>query len=156
MELEELDIKKDLASFQERNRLHRATKNGAWLSAVTHRLNSVELSREEFRDNLCLRYGLMPQYIPATFDVCGKRFSIEHVLSLPKVGLVLARNFDAAKEWGALGARSLVPSTITYEPKINRSKLKGERTGARAWQDGGTAKVGAYIVGESQGVLGQQ
>ena len=40
-------------------------------------------------------------------------------LSMPYYGLVLARHDDAAKEWGALGARALVPSAITYKPKIN-------------------------------------
>ena len=34
-------------------------------------------------------------------------------------GLVLARHDDAAKEWGALVSRALVPSGITYEPKID-------------------------------------
>ena len=41
---------------------------------------------------------------------------------------------NTAKEWGALGTRSLVPSAITYEPKINSRTVQGERTGARAWQ----------------------
>ena len=61
----------------------------------------------------------MPQEIPATCDGCGKRFSIYHSLSCPKYGLVLARNDGAEKEWGALGYRDLVPSDITYKPKIN-------------------------------------
>ena len=102
------------AGRQEKNRLHRATRNGAWLSAVPHFLNGTELSREEFRDNLRLRYGLMPQDIPATCDGCGKKFSIEHALSCPKGGLVLARHDDTAKEWGALGDRALVPSVNAY------------------------------------------
>ena len=55
----------------------------------------------------------MPQDIPATYDGCGKKFSIEHALSCPKGGLVLARHDAAAKEWGALGDRALVPSAIT-------------------------------------------
>ena len=63
----------------------------------------------------------MPQDIPTTCDVCVKKFLIEHALSFPKDGLVLARNYDAAKEWGALGDRALVPSAITYEPKINNT-----------------------------------
>ena len=84
-------------------------RNDAWLSAVPHRLNGTELSREEFRDNIRLRYGLMPQDIPATCDGCGKKFSIEHALSCPKGGLVLVRHDDAAKEWGSLGAQFLVP-----------------------------------------------
>ena len=84
--------------------------------AVPHRLNGMELSREEFRDNLCLRYELMPQDIPATCNGCGKKFLIEHALSFPKGGLVLARHDDAAKEWGNLGARDLVPSARTSPP----------------------------------------
>ena len=81
MELAELARQNELVGGQERNRLHRETRNGVWLSAVPHRLNVTELSREEFRDNLCLRYGLTPQKFPATCDGCGKRFSIENNLS---------------------------------------------------------------------------
>ena len=74
----------------------------------------MELSQEELGDNLRLRYGLMPQDIPTTCDGCGKKFSIEHSLSCPKGGLVMAQHNDAAKKWGALGTRVLVPSTVTY------------------------------------------
>ena len=90
-------------------------RNGAWLSAAPHCLNGTELSREEFRDNLRLRYELMPQDIPTTCDGCIKKFSIDHALSCPKGGLVLARYDDAAKEWGALGDRALIPGAITYK-----------------------------------------
>ena len=99
--------------------------NGAWLSAVPHHLNATELSWEESWDNICLRYRLMPQNIPATFDGCGKRLLIEHTLSFPKGGLVLERHDDATEEWGALVARALVPSAITYKPKINSRKVQG-------------------------------
>ena len=116
----------------EKNRLQRAIGNGAWLSAVPHHLNGTELSWEEFPDNLCLGYGLMTQDISATCDGCGKKFSIDHALSCQKGGLVLARNDDAAKEWGALGARALVPSALTYKLKINSRTVQGERTGAGA------------------------
>ena len=109
-----------------------ATRNGAWLSAVPHRLNGTELSREEFRDNLCLAYGMMPQDIPVTCD--SKKLSIEQALSFPKGGLVLVRHNDSAKEWGALGSRALFSSSITYEPKINSRTVQGDRTGAEARQ----------------------
>ena len=78
----------------------------------------------------------MPQDIPATCNGCGKKFLIEHALSCPKGGLVLVRHDDAAKEWGALGARALVPSDIAYEPKINIRTMQGERTGAGAQKEG--------------------
>ena len=105
------------------NRLRMETRNGACLSAVPHRINGTELSQEEFGDNLCLRYGLMPQDIPAACNGCGKRFLIKHAISCPKGGLVLARHDDAAKEWGALGARDIAPSVITYEQKTNSRKV---------------------------------
>ena len=82
---------------QEKKRLHRATRNGAWLRAVHHRLNCTELSLEEFQDNLHLRYGMMPQDIPAVCNGCGKKFLKENALSCQKGGLVLARHKDAAK-----------------------------------------------------------
>ena len=125
--------------------------NCAWLSAVPHRLNVAELSREELWGNLRLRYRLMPQDIPATCDGCGKRFSIEHVLSCPKGVLVMTRHYNATNEWGAIGARALVPSAITYEPKINSRTVQGESTGAGARQERGISNGGAFIVGEAQG-----
>ena len=145
----ELSRQKELAGDQERNRIHRATRNGSWLSAVTHRLNGTELSQEKLWHNLCLRYGLMPQDIPATCDSCGNRFSIEHAISFSKGGLVLARHDGASKEWGALGSRARVPSSISYEPKINSRTVQGERTGAGAQQNGVTSDGSAVIIGEA-------
>ena len=92
-----MDRKKVLSGGQERNCLHRATSNGAWLSAVPHHINGTELSREAFQDNLCLGYRLMPQDIPVTCDGCGKSLLIDHALSCPKGGLVLERHDGAAK-----------------------------------------------------------
>ena len=149
IELGELARRKDLAGGQERHRLHRATSNEAWLSAVPRLLNGKELSQEEFRYNLRLRYGSMPQDIPATCDGCGEKSSIEQALSFPKGGLVLARHDDATKEWGSLGAWALVPSSITYEPKINSRTVQGERTGDGARQEVGEADSGTDTVGRT-------
>ena len=136
-----------MADGQERNCLHRATSNGAWLSAVPQRLNVREVSQEEFQDNIRFRYGLMPQDIPVTCNGCSKKFSIENAISCPKGGLVLAQHDDAAKEWGALGARALVPSAITYKPKINSRTVQGESTGSGARQEVGEAGGGIETVG---------
>ena len=93
------------------------------------------MSQEELWDNLRLIYGLMPQDIPVACYGCGKKFSIEDAISCPKGGLVMLRHDGAAKEWGALGARALVPSAITYEPKISSRTVHGERTRAGARQE---------------------
>ena len=110
----ELARQNDLLVIQVRQRLHRTTSNWAWLSAIPHCLNGTELSQEEFRYNLLLRYVLMHQDIPGTCDGCGKKFSIEHALSCPGGGLLMACHDDAAEEWGSLGARFLTPSAIYY------------------------------------------
>ena len=91
-ELSNIFKQQEQTGGHEKIHLHRAMRNGAWFSDVPHRLNGTELSREVFRDSLHLRYGLMPQDTPVTCDGCGKEFSIEHTLSCPKGGLVLARH----------------------------------------------------------------
>ena len=87
----------------------------------------------------------MPQDIPATCGGCVEGLLIERALSFQKLGLVLVRNDDAAKEWGALEDQDLFPSSISYKPKINSRTVQGGRTGAGARQDNGTAKGGAFI-----------
>ena len=91
----------------------------------------------------------MPQDVHATCDGFGKKSLIDQALSCPKGGLVLARHNDATKEWVTLGARSLFPSAITYEPKFNSRIVQGERTRDGARQDSGTDIDGADIVVES-------
>ena len=96
---------------------------------------------------------MMPQDIPATCDGCGNKFSIKHALSCPKGTLVLARHDDAAKEWGAIGSQVIVPSAITYEPKINSRTIQGGGGGGGgARQEGGEADGGTEKVVEAQGV----
>ena len=75
---------------------------------------------------------------------------IEHALSCPKGGLFLERHNYASKEWAALGAQTLVPIAITYEPKIKSRTVQRERTGAGARQENGRADGGADTVGEAQ------
>ena len=43
----ELAGEKELVVFQEKNHFHRVTRNGAWLSAIPHRLNTTELYQED-------------------------------------------------------------------------------------------------------------
>ena len=73
VKLGDLVRQKDMAGGQERKRIHRSTRNGSWRSAVPHHLNGMDLSKEEFWDNLCLRYGLILQDTPATCNGCGKK-----------------------------------------------------------------------------------
>ena len=76
VELAEVFRKKNRAGRQKKNRIYMATRYRAWLIAVPHHINVTELYWGELRDNLCLRYGLMPQDIPVTCDGCGKKLLI--------------------------------------------------------------------------------
>ena len=91
----------------------------------------------------------MPQDIPATYYGCGNRFSIEHAVSCPRGEIIPARHDDLTKEWVDLGARYLVPSDITYKPKINIRTVQGERTGAGARHGCETDAGGVNMVGDS-------
>ena len=99
---------------------------------IPHCLNGKKWSREEFQYNLLLQYGILPLNLPTDCDGCGKKFSVPHALSFPKGGLSLAQNNDAAKKWGALSARALNPSCISYEPIINIRTVQSERNRAEA------------------------
>ena len=58
----------------------------------------------------------------------------------------MERHNDNAKEWGTLGSQDLLPSAITYKPRINRRTVQGKRTWYGSQQDGGTANGGAVIL----------
>ena len=65
-----------------------AKEKGAssWLEALPVRDQDFGLSKGEFRDALCLRYGWTPERLPATC-VCGSVFDVTHALSCPTGGL---------------------------------------------------------------------
>ena len=96
-ELSEPFKRQEQAGQQEKNRLHRATRNGTSLRAVPHRLNGTELSWEKFRDNLRLRYGLMPQDIPATCDGCGDVLWHQPISEVKIIPEFLLRQLHAIK-----------------------------------------------------------
>ena len=69
-----------------------------------------------------------------------------------KYGLVMMWHDNATKQWGNLGAWSLTPSNISYEPKINSRTVQGEGIGGGAQLEGETSKGGTNIFGEAQRV----
>ena len=69
-----------------------AKEKGAssWLEALPVRYQDFALSKSEFRDALCLRYGWTPERLPARC-VCGTAFDVMHALSCPTGGLPTIR-----------------------------------------------------------------
>jgi hypothetical protein len=93
-------------------------KTGAWLSAIPNRFDGTELSREEFQDNLAIRYGLHPRGLPECCDGCNEPFLVEHGLSCTKGGFVGQRHVDVCKELAHLCSMALTPAWISSEPEI--------------------------------------
>jgi hypothetical protein len=103
-------------------RLRRSRETGTWITATPDKLNGTELSAEEFRDSLRLRFGLLPSFLPQRCDGCNERFTVEHAMSCKKGGLVLQRHDDVAAEWHHLCAQALTPSAVSDEPLIHTGR----------------------------------
>jgi hypothetical protein len=119
METAAVDRRANDMGLRKKYRLKRACCTGSWLSVLPNRLNGTVLSAEEFRDNIRLRYNLLPLALPDKCDGCGAAFSVEHALSCKVGGLVHIRHDDVAQEFGFLCGKAFKPSRVSYEPIIN-------------------------------------
>jgi hypothetical protein len=114
-----VDRRANELGLREKYRLQRAGCTGIWLSVLPNQFNGTVLSAEEFRDNIRLRYNLLPLALPDNCDGCGAAFSVEHALSCKVGGLVHIRHDDVAQEFGFLCSKAFKPSRVSYEPLIN-------------------------------------
>jgi hypothetical protein len=112
----------DSSSRLAKRQMLRAKEAGTWLTTMPNRLNGTELSAEEFRDSLRLRFGLQPTSLPATCDGCYQRFTVGHALSCKTGGLVRARHEEVAQEWHHLCAQAFTESAVSDEPLIPTSR----------------------------------
>ena len=114
-----LDVRgRDNPSVARRDKRNSAA--GAWLSVFPNRLNGTDLSADEWRDNVRLRYNHSPLDMPAACDGCGAKMTVEHALSCKVGGLVHIRHDDVADEWRHLCGTALSPSRVEREPPIFR------------------------------------
>ena len=96
----------------------RGKETGAWLTVLPSIVNETELSAEEFRDALIMRYGERPSNFPHTCDGCDAPFSLQHALGCKKGGLVIFRHNEVRDELAHLAAEAFTPSSVRDEPLI--------------------------------------
>ena len=118
-------------------RLKRSRETGSWVTATPNRDNGTDLSAEEFRDGVRLRFGLLPSFLPHRCDGCNERFTVSHAMSCKKGGLVVMRHNDVSAEWHHLCAQALQPSAVSDEPLIHtgRAVPNAGNTGVEAAAD---------------------
>ena len=63
-----------------------------WLAVFPTVGTHFELSPDEFRDSLAMRYGKTPTRLQSTCDADGKVIDVNHALNCPRGGLVYGRH----------------------------------------------------------------
>ena len=86
-----------------------------WLTALPFTSHGFDLTRREFYDALCLRYGWTPQNLP-TSCACGQRFGLEHALSCKRGGFVAMRHDEVRDLFSGLLSETC--SNVVTEPEL--------------------------------------
>ena len=98
--------------------ISRGKQTGAWLSTIPSQVNGTCLSRDEWRDMACIRYGIRPESLPPKCDGCGKEATVEHLMSCSYGGLTVGAHDEIKNELAELCAKALRPSCVRDEPLI--------------------------------------
>ena len=139
------------ATYMQRRTLQKARDSlSAWLSAPPIAKDNFDLSANECRDGLALRYGKPLLQIPSTCDGCGSEFSVTHALDCRKGGLVVQRHNEIRDTICSLA--SLVWGQVVKEPVASDSLVSD--TGALVadiairgvWQRQATALFDVRVI----------
>ena len=103
-------------SVQKRMDRHFETKTSSWLTTAVSSRDGLVLSKAEFMDNFCLRYGLPFKSIPPKCDGCSADFTVQHALSCKKGGLVTQRHNEIRDVVGDMA--SLAWTGVVKEPEV--------------------------------------
>ncbi len=91
-------------------------KISAWLTVLPLSKNQFDLSPQEFRDALAIRYKRPLLNVADLCDGCGSVFSLSHALSCRKGGLVIRRHNEVRDAIGDLASQ--VWSKVQREPVV--------------------------------------
>ena len=113
----------DSLSESEKHLVSLCSEKGAslWLTAVPLSDKGFLLTKQEFCDAICIRYGFPLKHLPSSC-VCGSSFSIEHALSCSRGGYVIMRHNNIRDIFGSLVSE--ICNDVTIEPQLTH--LSGE------------------------------
>uniref|UniRef100_A0A0G4FPJ2 Uncharacterized protein n=1 Tax=Chromera velia CCMP2878 TaxID=1169474 RepID=A0A0G4FPJ2_9ALVE len=96
-------------------------KHSSWLSARPLASMHLNLTPEEFRDALTLRFQGRTDGNKQKCEGCGARWDLQHALNCSTGGLVTLRQNDVNHTWAALAAEAY-PHTVRAQETIIREE----------------------------------
>ena len=97
-------------------------KISLWLNVLPIARHHFDLTRQEFRDALAIRYKKPLLHIPPNCNGCGSVFNLAHALSCRKGGLVIQRHNEIRDAFGDLSA--LAWSMVRHEPIVREADIE--------------------------------
>ncbi len=94
----------------------------SWLTFMPSKSENTVLNKREFHDAIALRYRWPHKFLP-TICACGKPFDVDHALSCPKGGYMIARH-NGVRDLIAELARG-ISKDVEVEPHLQ--ELTGEQ-----------------------------
>ena len=94
-------------------------KMSSWLTVLPVAKHHFDLSAQEFRDALAIRYRKPLLGIPPNCDGCGAPFDLSHALSCRRGGLVTQRHNEVRDAFGELAA--LAWNQVVKEPVVREA-----------------------------------
>ena len=95
--------------------------SSSWLTVLPSEDHGFHLSKGDFRDALCLRYGWQLPDVPSKCS-CGKRFDVDHAMICPKGGFPTLRHNEVRDITADLLTESCYD--VAIEPQLH--PLDGE------------------------------
>ena len=115
----------------------------AWLTMLPIETEGFSLTKSNFRDALCLRYGLTPDHMPVKC-ACSKDFNVEQALSCSKGGFPIVRHNEIRDLFA--NVLSQVCHDVALEPQLQEVD--------RTLTPGSNSQAGARLDISASGVWG--
>ncbi|KAL7475511.1 hypothetical protein ACHAW6_001428 [Cyclotella cf. meneghiniana] len=98
-----------------KKQMEHVTAAGVWLSTIP---SGTKLTKDEWLDNVAIRYGRHPANLHDQCDGCRAGLTLEHGLSCKRSGLVDICHNDVCVEWAHLCSIALTDSRVVIKPTI--------------------------------------
>ena len=121
----------------------------SWLNVLPSTKDNYDLSSNEFRDALCLRYAKPLLNLPHSCDGCSSVFTTSHALDCKKGGLVTLRHNeirDVLYDVSSLAWSQVIKEPLVKEAQDGSDALIGDISIRGVWQPQSTTILDVRVV----------